>query len=197
MSENFYAAPEAELASSTPAQIPHFYVVSQKKFLVLLMGTTGLYLVYWFWRNWQTYRAASGENLWPVLRAVLMLFYTHSLLRKIDQHLARRDLSNAWKPGPQATTIVVCMLLYRVADNLAIRDIGAPFTLLLSVALLFVIGVNLLPVQKAINRSEGDVQGLVNDAFSAANIGWLVFGVLIWILALADLFQLLPTPATP
>lgn len=192
MSENFYAAPEAELDSSTAGQVPHFYVVSQKKFLVLLMGTTGLYLVYWFWRNWHMYRTASGEKLWPVLRAVLMLFYTHSLLRLIDQHLARRGLANAWQPGAQATTIVVCMLLYRVADNLAIRDLGAPYTLLLSIVLLFAIGVNLLPVQKAVNRAEGDIHGLANNDFSAANIGWLVFGILIWVLALADLFHLLP-----
>ena len=62
-------SPKATDASNTSNDVPQrdthsaqiqtaskFYVVSIKKFYALFFGTLGTYIVYWFYRHWQTAR---------------------------------------------------------------------------------------------------------------------------------------------
>jgi hypothetical protein len=56
-----------------------FYAVSQKKFLIMYIGTLGLYSVYWFYKHWSLYKKSENEEMWPIMRSIFQIFFTHSL----------------------------------------------------------------------------------------------------------------------
>ena len=45
--------------------------------------TFQIYPAYWFYRNWKIVRAATGEKVHPVFRAVLSVIYCHSMFSRI------------------------------------------------------------------------------------------------------------------
>lgn len=188
VSENIYAAPQAsfnEQLSSSAEQ--RFYLVSERKMLVLFFLTVGLYQVYWDYVNWRNYRDASGEDVWPLPRAIFSIFFTHSLFRHISDHDATGSRAS-WNNSACATGIVFLLIAGRILDRLSWNGIGSPFTDIASLLLLVPLGLLLKQVQHEINARCGDAEGAANDRFTGANIAWCVIGGLFWCLCLVGIF---------
>lgn len=189
MSDNIYAAPEAQLESNHPESTEnHFYVVSDKKFLVLFMSTLGFYTVYWFYKNWKLHKESSGEDVWPIPRALFAIFFVHALFRRVYYRLEAAHRDFQWKHADLATILVVSMLIQRVCDRLAMKEIGSPYTDTISILFLFLMAPVFLRAQKMINLSCNDPLGESNSKFSAANYIWIVLGLLFWVMFIASLF---------
>lgn len=186
MNDNPYSTPTADLIDSEITS-DSFYVVSIKKFSILFLSTFGLYTLYWFYQNWALYRAKTGEKMWPVMRAIFSIFFTHSLYRKVQENLEDRKIEFSWMPSTSATLYVLFVVTLEIVDRLANKQIGLPFTALASVPLTLVIWYVMLIPQKAINACCGDPEGNQNSTLTAANIGWIAFGLLIWGLILLGL----------
>ncbi len=58
----------ADPVSSTAE--PGFYIVSARKFLVLMRTTPGLYAFAWFRRNWTGQNRVRQRDDWPFPRAI-------------------------------------------------------------------------------------------------------------------------------
>jgi hypothetical protein len=182
MTINIYQTPESEVAHQDSKLAAEFYIVSPHKFIVLFVVTMGLYSVYWFYKNWQRYLLHSGEAGWPVMRAIFSIFFTHSLFENINYRLQDEKRSFNWSPGILATIYVIAAITERIGDKLDDKDIGSPYTLIISFLAIPVIALVLYRAQLAINLACNDSAGHSNSNFTGLNILWIVLGSSLWAL---------------
>lgn len=180
---NPYAAPEHLGSAEVIGTSSRFYVVAPRKFLILFIGTLGMYLLYWMYAHWASFRRATKGSEWPVARAIFAVFFVHSLFAEIDLSLRRSGSGLRWNPGSSATWMVVLMIVNTACDRMAARSIGSPVTDLLGLAMVFVMPFPLLEAQRAANAACGDPEGAGNAQMTAANIAWLVLGAILWSLS--------------
>jgi len=188
MNDNVYAPPKAELTPDTHslAKMP-FYVVSPRKFLILFFATLGMYQMYWGYKNWQLYRQATDEKLWPVPRAIFGVFFMHSLFGNVATHNPE-DAPGEWNNDGNAWAVVALVVASNVLNRTSSHGIGSPYTDWLSLLIVVPLALCFLPVQNQINARCGAPAGSSNDALTGANIAWCVAGAVIWILAMIGLF---------
>lgn len=194
MDDNLYKPPEAELIDPVSVE-NEFYVVSQKKYLVLFFITIGLYPVYWFYKNWSLYREKTGNKMWPVMRGIFSIFFTHSLFRLVDSRLKEKKFEYEWNPQFVATVYVLFAILGNILDRLSYKEIGSPVTDLLSLGVLPVVGWTLYKAQNAVNIVCEDPLGVSNNQFTWANIIWIVFGTILWGMILLGLYFMVFDPS--
>jgi hypothetical protein len=188
---NFYAPPQAQIADPVDAaKVAPFYIVSERKSLLLFFATIGMYSLYWFWRHWTLHKIDKTLEIWPVPRAVFQIFFAHSLNREIDSLLERKQQRFAWSPNALATVFVVFTIVSNIADRLSWRGIGSPYSDLISLLTLLPMGYCLFRTQRAANLACGDPDAVANRRLTAANYLWLTLGALFW--ALIVLGLLLP-----
>ncbi|MEL7537761.1 MAG: hypothetical protein AAFZ58_13195 [Pseudomonadota bacterium] len=194
MSENIYAPPESdvdfEAAASDGVQ---FYVVSVRKFLLLAIMTMNLYVVYWFWRNWRDVRDSTGDDLWPIPRAIFYIFFTHSLFGLVDDKVKEKDASFTWSHRSIATLVVVLTVISSVASNAVGPETGGFWVSLVSIAMAPIVAVLLSKAQAVINMASGDPTGSSNSSLTVANWLWMVIGLLFWLLSLFGLYAIFIT----
>jgi hypothetical protein len=186
MSENFYATPEADL-DQVSGKAP-FYVVSTGKFMTLMVATLGLYGIYWFYRNWTGYRDYSGERIWPVPRAIFAIFFVHALFRHVIEKAEEEDVTVPFKHGSSTFQYVFIAVLSFVLSQFSQRNIGSPLTDIAGVLLMFLLVWVMLPVQEGINRVCADAEGEGNSQITTANVLWILFGLLMWVLMIIGVF---------
>ncbi|WP_413663724.1 hypothetical protein ACG1BZ_22155 [Microbulbifer sp. CNSA002] len=190
MDSNIYSAPEAELdtVSEDEAQ---FYIVSPTKFWVMSLGTVGIYSVYWFYRHWAEYQRASGENMWPVMRAIFSIFFTHSLFSRIQSRIEIDKVDYRWVPALWATLYVVFAIAGAIVDRISYySDV---------ISLIDIVSILLLPFtlwplyegQKAANMVNGDISGQANSRFTPWNFVWLAVGAVFWGVGILGAYYLL------
>lgn len=188
MTDNIYAPPKAELAPAIEASTgAPFYIVSTRKFLILYAATLGMYQLFWHFKNWNVYRHAVKDSLWPVPRAIFAIFFTHALLGHVAAHRPERAVQ-AWGASGNAWQLVGLMFLSTALERLSQSAIGAPYVAWCSILVLIPLAFSYLPAQDQINARCGDPAGKSNDELSGANIAWCVIGAVLWILALIGLF---------
>ncbi|HMU67287.1 MAG TPA: hypothetical protein PKE57_09080 [Cellvibrionaceae bacterium] len=189
MSENIYTPPKAEpLPSHQQANQPYFYVVANKKCMVLFLGTVGMYMVYWMYKNWSLFKAATGESVMPVMRGIFSVFFTHSLFNAVQTKLEEDSRKVEWDPNALATGLVILVVLSNVLSMVGNRVFHVSILDYVSFVLLIPIGLQMLKAQRAINIACGDEAGASNDRFTTANILWLLFGALFWVLIIIGIF---------
>ena len=189
MTSDIYQAPEADLGSETEAVNQEFYVVSGPKFLALMIGTFGLYEFYWFYRHWKNYSVCHSEGMWPVMRAIFSVFFTHSLCSRIDASLKVADKNYGWSPTLLATFYVVLAVIGRIADRVSSSTEEFTVVDLISFGLFPAIVWSLYRIQVAANVACDDAQASSNKDFTPANYAWLVIGGLFWALIILGLYE--------
>ena len=193
MEHNPYAAPAAELATDASAAStqPMFYVVSTRKAALLSVLTLNLYFVYWFYRNWSSYKAVTGEKVMPVLRAIFSIFFTHSLLRKVDEVISERGLQHVWNHSNLATSYVGLAIFGNMVDRMSFKEVGSPYTDVLSLLVVFALTALIVPMQRAVNLAAGDEDGSSNQQFTVANWIWMGLGGALWLLSLYGMYLII------
>jgi hypothetical protein len=187
--QNPYAPPVAAVADiASQDDRNRFYVVSARKYFLLYFLTMGLYRFYWSYKHWANLRARSGESMWPVMRAIFPIFFTHSFNQEVDHTLKRANVRHAWWPNALATTWVVLAIIASICDRLAWKEVGSPTTDLLSVGLLLPLGLLGWRMQDAANRACGEPDAASNRQFSGLNWFWMVLGGLWWVVVLLGLY---------
>ncbi len=193
MNESIYAPPQADIEVREYAD-GEYYVVAPGKFLALAILTMGVYLVYWFYRQWRTVKDRDQSNIWPIPRGLFYIFFTHSLYADINERLRSNGTNYEWSPGASATLVVVLTLLSNILSRLSGENIGPPFTDVLSIAIVPMLAYFALPAQKAANAASGDADGSSNSSFTGANWVWMILGGLIWALSLFGLYIIITQP---
>lgn len=187
MTDNYYQPPAARVDDDPAAGRP-FYIVSPRKFVLLYLSTVGMYALYWFYQNWALIKRQHNLNVWPVPRAIFSIFFTHSLFAEIDCVLQSSAVRHVWNAAGTATVYVILSIVSSLIGQMANRDIGSPLTDFASLLMVPAVMFPLLAAQKAANSAAGDPQGESNNTLTAANIVWMVVGVLLWLLVLLGLY---------
>lgn len=195
MSDTIYAPPEAEIeVDAADSDQPDYYVVAPTKFLLLAILTLNAYVIYWFYRNWRAIKVRTRADMWPPMRGLFYIFFTHSLFANVNEYLTAKGKSFDWQPSGLATLVVTVTILQNVLDRLAARSIGSPSTDIISTALVFAVPWLLLKAQRAINFACDDPNGDGNSSLTLANWIWMVLGGLLWLLALFGLYVIFFAP---
>ena len=178
---NPYQAPLTDTRPSSVGTSKQYYVVSAKKFFALFFVTLGLYTFYWFWKNWSIWKQRTGENIWPVPRAMFNIFFVHSLFNKI--HSDASEVSSSSLSGLQlpATIFILCQIAINISDSL-VSDATVTPGMLLLILLLAITSWCLWLGQKQANIASLDSEGNQNNKFTVINYLWLVCGSIFWIL---------------
>lgn len=181
MTENTYTTTELEKDTTADSlSEPMFYVVSPKKFTILFLTTLGMYSMYWFYKNWNLYRAHTTEKIWPVPRAVFSIFFIHSLFRHIHTQIVSTQRSIKFNPQSSATLLVGLIIISNLLDRIAGKSIGSPITDILSLAMLAPLLGQFLKAQAVINLACDDEDGSDNSTFTTANYIWITIGLAFW-----------------
>ncbi len=184
MSNNLYAAPLANLDEQVEfAADDRFFVVSQRKLLIMILATAGLYMVYWYYKNWVKHREATGDSVWPVPRSIFSVFFTHSLFRNFALHDATGK-RGGWDSDSYATPLVLVMVINYI---LSWTSRGSSLMQLLAWLTIIPTALILRQVQGEVNARCGDPEGSSNDTLTPANIVWCVIGCLLWLFAFVGL----------
>ena len=165
-----------------------FYIVSPKKFLILFLATFGMYTVYWFFKHWSQYKKSTNDDLWPVMRGLFSIFFTHSLFSLFEMKYEQKTGEAPRSINHLATIYVVfsvgCQVLGKFSDN----GYGNPMTFYLSLLVLPVTCWVLYNAQSLANYSGEDVKGATNNELTGLNYIWLIIGFIFWCLALIGLY---------
>lgn len=79
--------------------VPRYYPVPVWRFVLFGLGSFGLYIAYWAYRNWRNIKRHDGSDIWPIPRAIFFGFTHFSLVADINVQLVAREqrlLSIAW-----------------------------------------------------------------------------------------------------
>lgn len=151
---NPYATPKATLDVPVLMSDRLLYVVAPRKLLVMMIGTAGVYLVYWFYRNWAGLNTLH-RAYWPIPRAIFSIFFTHALFREVEHLRTRRGSSWTWQPVNLAWIYVASILLPSLVNNLFLREQPALGMLVGWIGWIPMFW-SLYQAQRAINVTEGD-----------------------------------------
>lgn len=186
MEPNLYQAPASEIITpESETSGLALYVVAPWKFNLLFWSTLGLYELYWNFQNWQNQKDTRQEKVRPVWRALFSVFFFASLLKTINRESEGK--AKALPVGTMATLYILSYLISTVADRAAASMETFGTLDLISLALLPVTWGVLFKAQKAINLSQGDEHGQLNNRLTLANGIWILLGAALWGLILLGL----------
>jgi hypothetical protein len=187
MDMDVYKPPEAKLVDEQDNSVANkFFIVSPGKFLILYLGTFGLYDIYWSYKNWSNYRNATSGTQWPIARAIFAPFFAHSLFKKIA--LSDKDEKSNWPHVLYATVYLLLSILNYISDLLIGKQFGPTVSSIVTVFILFGLCWSVYQVQLKVNLMSDPVKGEENSNFTFLNIFWISFGLLIWFSVLATIF---------
>lgn len=175
VAENPYATPRATL-SWMPTRTPVFRVIAPRKLLILILLTLGGYFLYWLYRQWASYRQATGARLWPWVRTLFSVCYFCTLILNVARELEQGESVYRWWPRGLAAVIFLCGCL-----PFTVLWLLSPFAALAVGAVIVALQVALaLQVQGAINCLEGDSQAAGNARLTGISWVGIIMGMLGW-----------------
>ena len=181
VSENPYATPQADV--TLPEDRPTtFFVVAPRKLVLMVLLSQGFYGLYWLYKHWSLYRAATGARVWPLVRAFFSFFFAYALVMKIKRALDLKDASYRWWPRCFALGWIICAFLpftyIWFFSNLTALKLGL-CTAIVQVAMF-------AQIQQAVNYLENDSKGQANSRITWANGIWIGIGVFMWLSAIGS-----------
>ena len=143
MSPNPYAPPQSDVKDAQgehgdARNKPLYFPVSFSKFILMNLGTFGLYRIYWFYENWRLIKERERVDIVPLARAIFQIFFAYSLFKHIRNETERRDLAPSLSAG-----LVFCLWI----PFILVSQVPGPFSLL-TIAAVFIF----LPVQNWANK---------------------------------------------
>jgi hypothetical protein len=193
VSDVFYTPPAASLTDSSKKGAP-FFIVSPNKLTIMLIVTSGLYGIYWCFKNWSLYKAYSGRSIWPPARTLFALFYLPSLFYKVDGLLKAegKGAMPYWAASgagmillafvPQAIGFVTGFI--QALRGETFTGFGVITVLMISIVPLSLQCLILRRVQTFMNQLNDDLDARQNSGFTVWDRVWMFIGVIYWAVGL-------------
>lgn len=179
MSDNIYAPPTAELSEAVKPSA-EFYVISQKKLLILSLLSFGLYTYVWAYKNWSLYKKANQADIVPLARALFFIFFIHKLYRLAHRRVVESGRKFDFDFEQWATVFVVVTVGANVFDALAARVEGLFAYKSLTLLAIPLCAFILQQCQALINFAAGDPEAQGNDRLNPWNYLVIVPGIVMW-----------------
>jgi len=157
----------------------HYFAVSKRKLAIMVIGTLGLYGVYWSYRQWKAYTHNTGGTQWAWARAFFYRLFACNLFEKLDGELRKTGTSINWSPQWSGCTLIMVEVL-----SLLSMLLNPLHALLLSILLWVITAAMFVRALPVANTLANDPQGKSNDELTGTNVAWLMFGAVWWILAI-------------
>lgn len=160
-----------------------YFAISPKRLALLSILTLGTYEIYWFYKNWEAVKKAEGQKVSPFWRAIFVIFYCHSLFKKVLASAKSSGYQNSYSPGWLATAYILLLLVINGLGNVESYDIWFNLLWLIIASTTF---IPLLAIQKAINFNNGKIKGDagLKREFSGGEVGVVVVGAILFLLVL-------------
>ncbi|GHB75527.1 hypothetical protein GCM10008107_26420 [Psychrosphaera saromensis] len=178
----------SEVESQVQSNEMEFYVVSPKKFLILFLGTFGMYTVYWFFKHWSQYKKSTNEDMWPIMRGIFSIFFTHSLFALFEMKYKNKTGENPKSINYLATIYVVFAIGCQICSMFSDNGYGNPITLYLGLLILPISCWVLYKAQSLANYASEDVNGESNSKLTGLNYFWLALAVVFGFLVILGLY---------
>lgn len=117
---------------------PMFFPVSRLKLLVMSLVTFGLYEVFWFYKNWQLFKAATVRDISPFWRTVFSGIFCYFLFKEI------KDGAKSYCVYPKFSPFLLTIVW--IGFNMCFR-LPNPYGLVSNLSV-----IALLPVQETVNK---------------------------------------------
>lgn len=185
--DNLYKAPEATLIEPIASnQAGAFFVTSIRKMAILYIATLGMYILYWGYKQWDSQRSSMPKRIRPVWRSIFIVFYMHSLSRRISERF-----QGQWKSTSAANLFVALVILGAVLGNVTSRENVPVIVDILAMALQLCSLIPMISIQRQANLASQDPEGLSNSTLSGSNIAFIILGGVVWLLYLLGLAMLM------
>ncbi|MFG0419214.1 MFS transporter permease [Ectopseudomonas khazarica] len=184
--DNLYQPPKAELLDEQSPSRSAFFVTARDKLYLLYFATFGLYAIYWFYKQWDSQRAAMlPRKIAPAARSIFQIFFTHSLCRLISEHKQRQGLAS-WDYSGTAWLYVALAVANNGLSRVGMQN--GVLDLLLLIGCVAVPALPLAQIQQHANQASGDDTGKSNARISGYNLLFIIPGALLWMLVLVGVF---------
>jgi len=162
----------SELMNSEDAPYP--YVISILKLSILSVATFGVYEVYWFYKQWKSFKVERELKVSPVARAIFAGIMSYSLFKEVSKAVRSVDKT---KSGLEAGFLAIAYFIL-----LSLWKLPESYWWLSILSFL-----PLIPVQKAINSywKEKYHNKVTSSRFGLGNWIWSIIGGILVLLAIA------------
>ena len=193
-------------ASSSPENLmtdrPPNPIVSSDRLVFLMLISFGFYAFVWLYRNWEFFRGSIWpEDIRPGLRVlgvfvpILGLILIYRQFKEINQYLQSNGMPGPYyTPGILAFGFYLILGLHRFTERVEQLDIGVPITVLVFAYTILIMLLEIIPLMAFQNTLNTWWQRMGYPLpavykMSRVELGLSVFGSLLWILSLMDLFS--------
>ncbi len=155
------------MTGETPDAPAPWWPVTTTKFVVMTVGTLGMYQYYWLWANWRRLHDLRGEAVSPTWRVLFAPLASYRLFERARESAAECGVWRGW-------SAVGVAAVYLIAHIALFVGLPAWFT---GVALLLPV----LPVQITMARVNERVAPNAprNGTFTALDFAMLIGGALL------------------
>jgi hypothetical protein len=149
-----------------------FYCVSPVKFSILSFATLGLYVLFWFYKNWVLIKARTGSSISPFWRAWFSPIFCYPFAVAVKSAAESVNLAQRTSPGTIAAIYVGLIILQRLPD---------PYSLiyLLSFVPLLPIVWRIREIHEAIRPGFDSAIGWNRWSFATLAVGAGIFGLVV------------------
>ena len=154
---------------------PMFFPVSRFKLCVMSLVTFGFYEIFWFYKNWQLFKAATGRDISPFWRTVLSGIFCYFLFKEI------KVCAKSYCVYPNFSPFLLTIVW--IGLNMCFR-LPNPYGLVSNLSV-----IALLPVQETVNKLNcvAAPNHNPNSRFSAWNIAAIAVGGSLTVLAIVGI----------
>lgn len=167
-----------------------YFSIPPARLALLSILTFGIYDIYWFYENWAAIKKYEKLKILPFGRAFFVVFFCHTLFKKIFQSAKKHGYAPSYSSGLLATIYIILLFAANALGRIESSDFG--FSILwLAIASSTVIP--LMSVQKAINFNNSKIIKNFNEnrKFSKGEIVLAVIGAIWFGLILIGTFSYL------
>ncbi len=177
----------AKTSAAADDNQPALFPVSENKLITLYILSFGIYGFYWFYKNWQLQQKTMDKKIYPLLRAIFSIFFTHSLFKRIDRQASHLEKQYRFNAGFLATLFVASVVLDTLIDGIntnttMLYGTSNSILTLVSLSLFFLSLYPLVKVQGTANRINNDILGFLNHRYTWSNYILIAFGVMLWLM---------------
>lgn len=164
-----------------------YFAISLKRLALFSILTLGIYEIYWFYKNWSAVKKFEGQKISPFWRAIFVVFFCHSLFKKVLESAKSHAYKNSYSPGWLATAYILLLFVGNGLSRVESYDIGFNLIWLIVAITTF---IPLLLVQKAINFNNEKIRDnfKLRREFSGGEVLLIVVGVIWFLLVLVGMF---------
>ncbi len=169
-----------EKGESSPA-VEYFSISTGRLFLFSVL-TFNLYEIYWFARNWDAVKKATGKNIYPFWRAIFCVFFCYELFSRVFNSAKSEGYKKAYSAGWLATAYITLLVVGNAYSRSSAQIMGVdPGTYrLLFFVLIVLTPLPLLAVQGAINlhNSKTVRDYTPTTTFTAGEVVLIICGII-------------------